>query len=96
LPASFWPEIDAVFTIRRVVDQPLSCLGSLAGLRKWLDGFAGGVVPPVGLHEHGVDLFDIYGFDPVAHGLNEGGGAEVPLTARRMPSEERRMRWSAS
>jgi hypothetical protein len=28
-------------------------------------------VAPVGLHEHGVDLLEIDGFDPVAHGFDE-------------------------
>jgi len=32
---------------------------------------------PVRLHEHGVDLLQIDGFGLVAHGLDEGGDAEI-------------------
>jgi hypothetical protein len=31
----------------------------------------------MGLHEHGVDLFEVNGFGAVAHGFDEGTGTEV-------------------
>ena len=40
-------------------------------------GFVAGVVPPVGLHEHGVDLFEIDGFAVIADGFDEAADAEV-------------------
>ena len=39
--------------------------------------FVAGVVTPVGLHEHGVDLFETGGFGAVAHGFDEGSDTEV-------------------
>jgi len=47
------------------------------GVNHGLDRFAAGVVPPVGLHEHCVDLFEVHGSGAVAHGLDERAGAEV-------------------
>ena len=41
------------------------------------------VVPPVGLEEHGVDLFEIDGFGAVAHGFDDGADAEVLDGAER-------------
>lgn len=38
----------------------------LVAVNEWLLGFVTGVVSPVGLHEHGVDLLEIDGFDAVA------------------------------
>jgi len=39
--------------------------------------FLGLVLSPVGLHEDGVDLFEVDGFGLVAHGFDEGSDAEV-------------------
>ena len=39
--------------------------------------FVTGVVAPVRLHEHGVDLLEIDGFDAISNGFDEGTGAEV-------------------
>ena len=52
-------------------------MGCLHGLvrRCWLvcaSGGSGSPVAPVGLHEHGVDLLEVDGFDMVAHGFDEG------------------------
>jgi hypothetical protein len=55
-----------------------SCLGFLVGEDDGLLGFVAGVVTPVGLHEHGVDLFEINGFGAVAHGFEERADTEVP------------------
>jgi len=49
----------------------------LVGVNDGLDRFAAGVVAPVGLHEHGVDLLEVDGSGMVAHGLDERAGAEV-------------------
>ena len=49
-----------------------SVLGFLIGENDGLLGFVTGVVTPVGLHEHGVDLFEVNGFGAVAHGFDEG------------------------
>ncbi len=54
-------------------------------------GFVAGVVPPVWLHEHGVDLFEPDGLGLVAHGFDEGSDAEVldrPEGALRDPQDE--------
>ncbi|MCF7674332.1 MAG: hypothetical protein K9N23_16910 [Akkermansiaceae bacterium] len=37
-----------------------------------------GCCDAVGLHEHGVDLFETGGFGAVAHGFDEGSDTEVP------------------
>ena len=47
-----------------------SALGFLIGENDGLLGFVTGVVTPVGLHEHGVDLFEINCFGAVAHGFD--------------------------
>ena len=52
-------------------------LGFLIGEDDGLRWFVTGVVTPVGLHEHGVDLFEIDGARAVAHGFDEGTGAEI-------------------
>ena len=52
-------------------------LGSLVGGYDGLGGFVAGVVPPVGLHEDGVDSFEIDGFGVISDGFNEGADAEV-------------------
>jgi hypothetical protein len=44
--------------------------GFLIGEDDGLPGFVAGVVTPVGLHEHGVDLFEINCFGAVAHGFD--------------------------
>jgi hypothetical protein len=41
----------------------------LVGGDEWLGGFVAGVMTPVGLHEDGVDLFEVDGFGLVAHGF---------------------------
>ncbi len=51
--------------------------GLLVGDNKWLGGFVLGVVPPVRLHEHGVDLLEIDDFGLVAHRFYQGSDAEV-------------------
>ena len=51
--------------------------GSPVGGYDGLGGFIAGVVPPVGLHEDGVDLFEIDGFGAATNGFNEGADAEV-------------------
>jgi len=56
----------------------VSVLGFLIGENDGLLGFVAGVVTPVGLHEHGVDLFEINGFGAVAHGFDEGADTEIP------------------
>jgi hypothetical protein len=48
-----------------------SILGFLVGEDDGLLGFVAGVVMPVGLHEHGVDLLQIDDFGAVAHGFDE-------------------------
>ena len=48
----------------------VSTLGFLIGENGRLLGFVAGVVTPVGLHEHGVDLFEINCFGAVAHGFD--------------------------
>ena len=48
----------------------------LVGRRAGGEGLGAGVVAPVGLHEHGVDLVEADGFDAVAGGFDEG---PVPL-----------------
>ena len=40
-------------------------------------GFVAVVVPPVGLHEHGVDLFEVNGLGLIANGFDERSDAEV-------------------
>jgi hypothetical protein len=55
-----------------------SALGFLVGEDEGLLGFVAGVVTPAGLHEHGVDLFEINGFGAVAHGFEERADTEVP------------------
>ena len=40
-------------------------------------GFVAGVVPPVGLHEDGVDLFEIDGCGAISDGFDEAADAEV-------------------
>ena len=42
-----------------------------------LGGFVAGVVPPVGLHEDGVDLFEVDGFGIIPNGFDEAADAEV-------------------
>ena len=54
-----------------------SVLGFLIGENDGLLGFVTGVVTPVRLHEHGVDLFEVNGFGVVAHGFDEGADTEV-------------------
>jgi len=54
-----------------------SVLGFLIGENGGLLRFVTGVVTPVGLHEHGVDLFEINGFGAVTHGFDEGSDTEV-------------------
>jgi hypothetical protein len=51
--------------------------GFLVGDNKRLSGFVLGVVPPVGLHEHGVDLFEVDDFGLVADGFYQGSDTEV-------------------
>jgi hypothetical protein len=51
--------------------------GFLVGDYDGLGGFVAGVMPPVGLHEHGIDLFEVDGFGVVSHGFDEGADAEV-------------------
>jgi len=51
--------------------------GLLIGGYDGLGGFVAGVVPPVGLHEHCIDLFEIDGFGAVTHGLDERSDAEI-------------------
>ena len=51
--------------------------GFLIAVDKGLGGFFLGVVPPVGLHEDSVDLFEIDGFGLVAHGFYQGSDTEV-------------------
>ena len=51
--------------------------GFLIGENDGLLGFVAGVVTPVGLHEHGVDLFEINGLGAVAHGFDECADTEV-------------------
>jgi hypothetical protein len=46
-------------------------------LDEGLLGFVAVVVPPVGLHEHGVDLFEVNGLGLVANGFDERSDAEV-------------------
>jgi len=48
--------------------------GFLVGDNKWLRGLVLGVVPPVRLHEHGVDLFEIDDFGLVSDGFYKGAG----------------------
>ena len=55
-----------------------SVLGFLIGENGGLLRFVTGVVTPVGLHEYGVDLFEIDGFGAVAHGFDEGTDTEIP------------------
>jgi hypothetical protein len=50
----------------------------LVGRRAGADGLGVGVVAPVGLHRHGVDLIRAGGFDAAAHGFDDGAHAEVP------------------
>ena len=52
--------------------------GFLIGEDDGLPGFVAGVVTPVGLHEHGVDLLETDGFGAVAHGFDERADTEVP------------------
>ena len=52
-------------------------LGSLVGGYDGLGGFVAGVVPPVGLHEDGVDLFEIDGFGVIIDGFDEAADAAV-------------------
>ena len=40
-------------------------------------GFVAGVVPPVGMHEDGVDLFEVDGFGAIPEGFDEAADAEV-------------------
>ena len=49
----------------------------LVGLDERLGGFVAVVMPPVGLHEHGVDLFEVNGLGLVANGFDQGADAEV-------------------
>jgi hypothetical protein len=65
-----------------------SIRGFLVGEDDRLMGFVSGVVTPVGLHEHGVDLLETDGFGAVAHGFDERPDTEVP-EGRRTPSEIR-------
>jgi hypothetical protein len=55
-----------------------SALGFLVGEDDGLLGFVAGVVAPVGLHEHGIDLLETDGFDAVAHGFDERADTEAP------------------
>ena len=55
-----------------------SGLGFLVGEDDGLLGFVAGVVAPVGLHEHGIDLLETDGFGAVAHGFDERAYTEVP------------------
>jgi len=65
VPASVWPESFRVVS------------GFLVGGDEGLLRFFTGVVPPVGLHEHGVDLLEIDGLGLVAHGFDHGSDAQV-------------------
>lgn len=60
------------------------------------DGFAFGVMTPVRLQEHGVDLAEINGFGLVPNGFDERAPRQRFLTARKVPSELRVMRLRAS
>jgi len=62
--------------VKRVV-RALFRSGFLVGLDQRLDGFVAAVVPPVGLHEHGVDLFETDGPGLVADGFDQGTDAKV-------------------
>ena len=63
--------------MRRTGGGGLFGFGFLIVDDEWLGGLVAGVVTPVGLHEHGIDLFEIDGFGLVAHGFDEGADAEV-------------------
>jgi len=65
VPASVWPESFRVVS------------GFLVGGDEGLLRFFTGVVPPVGLHEHGVDLLEIDGLGLVAYGFDHGSDAQV-------------------
>jgi YD repeat-containing protein len=49
----------------------------LVGLDQGLLGFVVVIVPPVGLHEHGVGLFETDALGLVANGFDQGADAEV-------------------
>jgi hypothetical protein len=66
--------------------------GSLVAVDKRLGGFLPGVVPPVRLHEHGFDLFEIDGFGLVADGFDQGADAEVFDDSCHNPPSELSMR----
>lgn len=75
-PASVWSKVFA----GTVGSQELMMLfrsGFLVAVDEGLGGFVLGVVSPVGLHEDGVDLFEIDGFGLVADGFYQGTDAEV-------------------
>lgn len=49
----------------------------LIGDNRWLSGLILGVVPPVRLHEHGIDLLEVDDFGLVANGFYHGSDTEV-------------------
>jgi hypothetical protein len=49
----------------------------LVSVDERLGWFVAGIVTPVRLHEHGVDLFETDGFCLVSHGFEQGADAEV-------------------
>ena len=73
-----------------------STLGFLVGEDDGLLGFVAGVVTPVGLHEHGVDLLQIDDFGAVAHGFDERARNHSPPNFPEIvlpfPGRKRRLR----
>ena len=73
-----------------------SILGFLGGEDEGVLGFVAGVVTPVGLHEHGVDLLQIDDFGAVAHGFDERARnhspSNFPEIVLPFSARERRLR----
>lgn len=86
-PASVWSK-EFLLSGRYVI---LFLAGFLIAVDEGLGGFVLGIVPPVGLHEDGVDLFEIDSSGLIADGFYQGSDAEIldgPQGAFRKAQDE--------